>query len=127
VLTEPRWIPDTKISRKTKEVLDEKDGYILVEMPLKVSKFDNHEEHIRVHQATLRAMVRYGEKLDRFTHNTLYRHIIDHMNAKLQESQKEMGQAKWVLPKSSNPSSGSGITVIKTPSPPTNTKDRDEG
>lgn len=91
MLTETRWVPDTAITRKLKEVHDEKPGYILVYMPLKVSEFDDHSAHIKVHQVLLEYLHNVKE-LDLELYLEVYDHIREHMNYQLQESMKQMAQ-----------------------------------
>lgn len=116
--TEKRWVPDTEITRKLKKVYDEKSGYILVDVPLKVSEFDNHTEHMREHREAFERLTAEGRDC-----MPLYEHMAEHMNIQLKQTQKEMGQPKWVLPKAV---SKAQISTVKLPDPPTNTKARDD-
>ena len=123
MLTEKRWIPDTAITRKLKKVHDERDGQILVDMPLEVSEFDNHSEHIKAHKEVLKDMLK-SDNMNVDAYITVYQHFKEHATMQLQQAQKEMAQPKWVVPKST---SKAQISPVKLPNPPTNTKTREEG
>lgn len=108
-LTELRWVPDTQVTRKVKRVFDEKEGKILVEMPLKVCEYDNHEEHIKNH----------GKKLKVSQSNEEVYQLLLHIRSHHIALEKKLGEeaAKWQLPKTN--------TKPSEPSDPsTNTKGR---
>lgn len=120
MLTEPRWIPDTKIARKLHGVIDDsKPGYILVQMPLKVSEFDDHMAHIKVHQDDLEACEDNAEIMQE-----LVIHILEHHSALADLAVNKASVTKWVVPKTSNEAE---IVEIKPPNPPTNTNTKEEG